>query len=68
MSCISVCLRLLCQCGLDVSAKDVDGWTPLHAAAHWGQSEACCLLAEQLCDMEARSNGVRNERGKKECE
>ncbi|XP_017337654.1 protein phosphatase 1 regulatory subunit 12C isoform X1 [Ictalurus punctatus] len=50
-------IKLLCQCGLDVSAKDGDGWTPLHAAAHWGQSEACCLLAEQLCDMEARSNG-----------
>ncbi|XP_058258677.1 protein phosphatase 1 regulatory subunit 12C isoform X2 [Hemibagrus wyckioides] len=50
-------IKLLCQCGLDVSAKDRDGWTPLHAAAHWGQSEACCLLAEQLCDMEACSNG-----------
>ncbi|TSK62610.1 Protein phosphatase 1 regulatory subunit 12C [Bagarius yarrelli] len=50
-------IKLLCQCGLDVSAKDGDGWTPLHAAAHWGQSEACCLLAEQLCDMEACSNG-----------
>ncbi|XP_076872018.1 protein phosphatase 1 regulatory subunit 12C isoform X2 [Brachyhypopomus gauderio] len=50
-------IKLLCQCGLDVSAKDRDGWTPLHAAAHWGQSEACCLLAEQLCDMEAHSNG-----------
>ncbi|XP_026989395.1 protein phosphatase 1 regulatory subunit 12C isoform X2 [Tachysurus fulvidraco] len=50
-------IKLLCQCGLDVSAKDGDGWTPLHAAAHWGQSEACCLLAEQLCDMDACSNG-----------
>ncbi|KAK7144532.1 hypothetical protein R3I94_010833 [Phoxinus phoxinus] len=50
-------IKLLCQCGLDVSYKDYDGWTPLHAAAHWGQSEACRLLAEQLCDMEAISNG-----------
>lgn len=49
-------LKILCQCGLDVSAKDNDGWTPLHAAAHWGQSEACHILAEQLCNMEARSN------------
>lgn len=49
-------IKLLCQCGLDVSAKDCDGWTPLHAAAHWGQSDACRLLAEQLCDMEAHSN------------
>ncbi|KAM6941777.1 protein phosphatase 1 regulatory subunit 12C isoform 4-T4 [Lycodopsis pacificus] len=49
-------LKILCQCGLDVSAMDFDGWTPLHAAAHWGQGEACCILAEQLCNMEARSN------------
>ncbi|XP_059200062.1 protein phosphatase 1 regulatory subunit 12C isoform X2 [Centropristis striata] len=49
-------LKILCQCGLDVSAVDLDGWTPLHAAAHWGQSEACRVLAEHLCDMEARSN------------
>ncbi|XP_033827163.1 protein phosphatase 1 regulatory subunit 12C [Periophthalmus magnuspinnatus] len=49
-------LKILCQCGLDVSAKDNDGWTPLHAAAHWGQGEACHILAEQLCNMDARSN------------
>lgn len=65
-SCFSLCLpdvlllsRILCQCGLDVSAKDLDGWTPFHAAAHWGQGEACCILAEQLCNMEAHSNAVR---------
>lgn len=51
--------RILCQCGLDVSAMDFDGWTPLHAAAHWGQGEACYILAEQLCNMESRSNAVR---------
>ncbi|KAM3864686.1 protein phosphatase 1 regulatory subunit 12C [Diretmus argenteus] len=50
-------IKLLCQCGLDVSATDCDGWTPLHAAAHWGQGEACRILAEQLCNMEARSKG-----------
>ncbi|KAL1006023.1 hypothetical protein UPYG_G00066900 [Umbra pygmaea] len=50
-------IKLLCQCGLDVSEVDFDGWTPLHAAAHWGQEEACRILAEQLCNMEARSNG-----------
>ncbi|XP_040002938.1 protein phosphatase 1 regulatory subunit 12C [Xiphias gladius] len=49
-------LKILCQCGLDVSAMDFDGWTPLHAAAHWGQGEACRILAEQLCNMESRSN------------
>ncbi|KAL4648392.1 protein phosphatase 1 regulatory subunit 12C-like [Arapaima gigas] len=49
-------LKLLCHCGIDLSAMDRDGWTPLHAAAHWGQGEACRILAEQLCNMEAKSN------------
>ncbi|KAJ8416030.1 hypothetical protein AAFF_G00380520 [Aldrovandia affinis] len=49
-------IKVLCQCGIDVSVTDSDGWTPLHAAAHWGQGEACKVLAEQLCNMEARSN------------
>ncbi|KAJ3614084.1 hypothetical protein NHX12_017661, partial [Muraenolepis orangiensis] len=50
-------IKLLCLCGLDVSAIDCDGWTPLHAAAHWGQADACCILAEELCNMEAHSKG-----------
>ncbi|KAJ8264626.1 hypothetical protein GJAV_G00151420 [Gymnothorax javanicus] len=49
-------IKLLCQCGMDVSVKDCDGWTPLHAAAHWGQGEACTILVKQLCNMEAQSN------------
>lgn len=27
-------------------AKDFEGWTPLHAAAHWGEKEACRILME----------------------
>lgn len=57
--CYLLLFRILCQCGMDVSAMDFDGWTPLHAAAHWGQGEACRILAEQLCNMEVRSNAVR---------
>lgn len=53
----SVCLytspcRLLIQAGYDVNIKDYDGWTPLHAAAHWGKEEACRILVENLCDMD----------------
>lgn len=56
---LHICLRLLIQLGSDVDSRDFDGWTPLHGAAHWGQEEACRLLSEALCDMEAVSKVVR---------
>ncbi|XP_052026017.1 protein phosphatase 1 regulatory subunit 12C isoform X1 [Apodemus sylvaticus] len=39
-------MRLLLQAGYDTELRDGDGWTPLHAAAHWGVEDACRLLAE----------------------
>lgn len=41
-----------------MDAQDFDGWTPLHAAAHWGQREACEVLLENMCDMGVRNNCV----------
>lgn len=52
-------LRLLIQAGYDLDVQDHDGWTPLHAAAHWGVKEACSVLAEALCDMDVRNKLVR---------
>ncbi|XP_069123971.1 protein phosphatase 1 regulatory subunit 12A-like isoform X9 [Argopecten irradians] len=49
-------ISVLIQAGSDINAKDCDGWTPLHAAAHWGQEEACKVLAEHMCDMEIKNN------------
>lgn len=54
-----VLVRVLLQCGVDVDCRDIDGWTPLHAAAHWGQEEVCTLLADSMCDMAAVNNVVR---------
>lgn len=51
-------LRVLLRCGADVNSRDIDGWTPLHAAAHWGQEEVCSLLADNMCDMGAVNNVV----------
>lgn len=50
--------RLLVQAGYDPDVRDHDGWTPLHAAAHWGAEEACSILAEALCNMDARDKLV----------
>lgn len=43
------------QAGVDVNAQDCDGWTPLHAAAHWGQREACEILVENFCDVDMKN-------------
>uniref|UniRef100_A0A670YZZ3 Protein phosphatase 1 regulatory subunit 12C n=1 Tax=Pseudonaja textilis TaxID=8673 RepID=A0A670YZZ3_PSETE len=55
-------MRLLLQAGYDTNVQDKDGWAPLHAAAHWGVEEACRLLAEHFCDMEALNNVLRSKK------
>ncbi|KAK3098884.1 hypothetical protein FSP39_023968 [Pinctada imbricata] len=49
-------ISVLLQAGADINSKDYDGWTPLHAAAHWGQEEACKVLVDNMCDMETKNN------------
>ncbi|XP_076372957.1 protein phosphatase 1 regulatory subunit 12A-like [Tachypleus tridentatus] len=48
-------LSLLIKAGLDLNTQDNDGWTPLHAAAHWGQKESCELLADNLANMDIQN-------------
>ena len=48
-------LSLVIQCGAAVNVQDHDGWTPLHAAAHWGQREACELLCENYANMDVKN-------------
>ncbi|BFF98258.1 protein phosphatase 1 regulatory subunit 12A [Drosophila madeirensis] len=39
----------------NVDRQDNDGWTPLHAASHWGQRETSEMLVESLADMDIRN-------------
>lgn len=48
-------LKLLFAGRANVDKQDNDGWTPLHAAAHWCQKEASELLVNQMADMEIRN-------------
>ena len=50
--------RILLQCTGDINKQDVDGWTPLHAAAHWSQREAAELLVNNGADMDAQNYAV----------
>lgn len=48
-------MKLLLQSGANVNALDKDGWTSLHAAAHWEQEEACKILAENGADFSIKT-------------
>ena len=40
-------LRLLVESGADVNARDLEQWTPLHAAATCGHVKLCRYLCQQ---------------------
>uniref|UniRef100_A0A8R1DEX4 ANK_REP_REGION domain-containing protein n=1 Tax=Caenorhabditis japonica TaxID=281687 RepID=A0A8R1DEX4_CAEJA len=44
-------LELLIKAGGNVRAQDKDGWTPLHAAAHWAERDACKMLLENGAEL-----------------
>ena len=44
---------------MDVNVRDNDGWTPLHAAIHWGAKDVCETLAGAGASFDGRNNNVR---------
>lgn len=49
---------LLQMSDVNVNVQDDDGWTPVHAAVHWGSKTACEMLTDAGGDFEIRnSNG-----------
>ena len=51
-------LRILIRAGANVNAVDNDGWTPLHAAAHWNKHHVIQYLIEQNADLNATNSSV----------
>jgi protein phosphatase 1 regulatory subunit 12A len=51
-------LSLLLAGRADVDKQDVDGWTPLHASAYWGQKEACQMLVASMGDLDIKNYAV----------
>lgn len=46
------------RAGANINAVDNDGWTPLHAAAHWDKQDIIKYLLEKNADLDAKNYAV----------
>ncbi len=53
---------LLIRAGANINAVDHDGWTPLHAAAHWDKHDVIKFLIERHADLDAKNYAVNTKR------
>lgn len=49
---------VLLRAGANINAVDNDGWTPLHAAAHWDKQDIIKYLVEKNADLDAKNYAV----------
>lgn len=49
---------LIENCKVDVNCIDYEGWTPLHAAALWGQKEVATLLINKGANLDIKNYSV----------
>ena len=54
-----ISFRLLIRAGANVNSVDNDGWTPLHAGAHWDKHDIVKYLVEKNADIDAKNYAVR---------
>ncbi|CAF1285697.1 unnamed protein product [Adineta ricciae] len=48
-------IDVLLRAGANINSVDNDGWTPLHAAAHWDKQDIIKFLLERNADIEAKN-------------
>ena len=51
---------VLLRAGANINAVDNDGWTPLHAAAHWDKQDIIKFLVEKNADLDAKNYAVNS--------
>ncbi len=53
---------ILLRAGANINSVDNDGWTPLHAAAHWDKHDVMKYLLEKNADLDAKNYAVKIEK------
>ena len=50
---------LLVRAGANLKSVDNDGWTPLHAAAHWDKHDVIKYLVEKNASLDVKNYAVK---------